>query len=113
MKRTLTCVWRGLKKRKKRSKISKKNKITIELHSLLKDIIKSFWLVVLCALIGAMGFFLLTRNAEIYSNNRQIRNLAKEKTNMQILINTVEKEGSAGNEINTYFNITQRYDFIE
>lgn len=38
----------------------KKNKITIELHSLLKDIIKSFWLVVLCALIGAMGFYIVT-----------------------------------------------------
>lgn len=64
--------------------------------------------LIMCALvIGAMGFFLLTRNAEIYSNNRQIRNLAKEKTEMQILINTAEKEGSAGNEINSYFEIAE------
>ena len=38
----------------------KKNKITIELYSLLKDIIKNSWAVVLCALIGSMGFFLVT-----------------------------------------------------
>lgn len=38
----------------------KKNKITIELYSLLKDVIKNIWIVILCALIGAMGFFLVT-----------------------------------------------------
>lgn len=38
----------------------KKNKITIELHSLVMDIIKNIWVVILCALIGSMGFFLVT-----------------------------------------------------
>lgn len=38
----------------------KKNKITIEWHSLFKDIVRNIWVVVLCALIGAMGFFLVT-----------------------------------------------------
>ena len=38
----------------------KKNKITIELHSLLKDVIKNIWVVILCALIGSMGYFLVT-----------------------------------------------------
>lgn len=66
------------------------------------------WAFTLCAMVvAAMAFLIVTRNAEIYSNNRQIRNLAKEKTNMQILINTVEKEGSAGNEINSYFEIAE------
>ena len=66
------------------------------------------WKFIMCAMvIAAMGFLIVTRNAEIYSNNRQIRNLAKEKTNMQILINTVEKEGSVGNEINSYFEIAE------
>lgn len=37
-----------------------KNKFTIELYSLLKDIVKNIWVVFLCALIGAMGFFLVT-----------------------------------------------------
>ena len=37
----------------------KKNKITIELYSLLKDIVKNLWVVILCALIGSMGFFLV------------------------------------------------------
>ncbi len=70
--------------------------------------VSRFMAFTMCAMvIAAMGFFLLTRNAEIYSNNRQIRNLAKEKTNMQILINTAEKEGSAGNEINSYFEIAE------
>lgn len=38
----------------------KKNKITIELYSLLKDIVKNLWVVILCALIGSMGYFLVT-----------------------------------------------------
>lgn len=37
----------------------KKNKITIELHSLLKDITKNFWVVILCSIIGALGFYLI------------------------------------------------------
>lgn len=41
----------------------KKNKITIELHSLIKDIIKDIWVVFLCAVIGAMGFYLVTHAA--------------------------------------------------
>lgn len=36
----------------------KNNKITIEFHSLLKDIIKNFWVVVLSALIGIMGHYI-------------------------------------------------------
>lgn len=39
---------------------TKKNKITIELYSLLKDIVRNIWVVILCAIIGAMGFFLVT-----------------------------------------------------
>lgn len=39
---------------------TKKNKITIELYSLLKDIVRNIWVVFLCAIIGAMGFFLVT-----------------------------------------------------
>ncbi len=41
----------------------KKNKITIEWYSLLKDIIRNIWVVILCALIGAMSFFLVTHAA--------------------------------------------------
>ena len=41
----------------------KKNKITIELYSLINDIVKNIWVVILCALIGAMGFFLVTHAA--------------------------------------------------
>lgn len=41
----------------------KKNKITIELYSLIKDIVKDIWVVFLCAAIGAMGFFLVTHAA--------------------------------------------------
>lgn len=36
----------------------KKNKITIEINSLLKDIVRNIWVIVLSALIGAMGFYL-------------------------------------------------------
>lgn len=38
----------------------KKNKITIELYSLLRDIVRNIWTVILCALIGAMGFYVVT-----------------------------------------------------
>ena len=41
----------------------KKNKITIELYSLLRDILKNIWVVILSALIGAMGFYLVTHAA--------------------------------------------------
>lgn len=37
----------------------KKNKITIELYSLINDVIKNIWVVILCALIGAMSLFLV------------------------------------------------------
>lgn len=37
----------------------KKNKISIELYSLLKDVVKNIWVVILCAITGALGFFLV------------------------------------------------------
>ena len=40
-----------------------KNKITIEWYSLLKDIIRNIWVIILCALIGAMGFYLVNHAA--------------------------------------------------
>lgn len=41
----------------------KKNKITVEWYSLLRDIVRNLWVVILCALIGAMGLFLVTHAA--------------------------------------------------
>lgn len=38
----------------------KKNKITIELHSLLKDVVMNFWVVILSVLVSTMGFYLVT-----------------------------------------------------
>lgn len=38
----------------------KKNKITLEFYSLAKDVIRNVWVVVLCALIGVMGFYIAT-----------------------------------------------------
>ena len=40
----------------------KKNKITIEWHFLIKDILKSFWVVILSALIGYMGVYLVSHS---------------------------------------------------
>lgn len=37
----------------------KKNKITLEWHSLLKDVVRNIWVVFLSALIGAMGFYVV------------------------------------------------------
>ena len=64
-------------------------------------------LTMLVVSVAAMGFLVVTRNAEIYSNNREIRNLAKTKADLQILVNTAEKDGSVGNEINSYFEIAE------
>lgn len=41
----------------------KKNKITIEIHSLLKDVIRNIWVVILCGLIGLMSFYVVTHSA--------------------------------------------------
>ena len=41
----------------------KKNKITIELHSIIKDIVRNIWIVFLCALIGFMGLYVMTHGA--------------------------------------------------
>lgn len=41
----------------------KKNKITIEIYSILKDIIRNIWVVILCGLIGSMGFYVVTHIA--------------------------------------------------
>lgn len=38
--------------------MNEKNKITIEWHSLLKDILKNLWTVVMAALIGLMGVYI-------------------------------------------------------
>ena len=64
-------------------------------------------MAVLVVVVAAMGFFIVSRNAEIYSNNKQIRTLAKEKTNLEVMLNTVEKDLSAGSELNTYFDAAQ------
>lgn len=70
-------------------------------------------LTMLVVAVAAMGFLVVTRNAEIYSNNRQIRTLAKDKVELQILLNTVEKDDSVGNEINSYFEIAQNQLALE
>ena len=41
----------------------KKNKITIEWYSLLRDIVRNIWVVILSTLIGAMGFYVVTHGA--------------------------------------------------
>ncbi|MBQ3006139.1 MAG: AAA family ATPase [Clostridia bacterium] len=41
----------------------KRNKITIEIHSLLKDVIRNIWVVILCGLIGFMSFYVVTHSA--------------------------------------------------
>ena len=39
-----------------------KNIITIEWHSLVKDVIKNIWIVVLAAIIGYMGMFIASKS---------------------------------------------------
>ncbi len=73
------------------------------------QVAKCAGLTLLVVCVAAMGFLVVTRNAEIYSNNRQIRALAQEKTDLQVLINTVEKEGAVGSELNSYFDIAQTH----
>jgi hypothetical protein len=67
----------------------------------------SLSLLVVC--VAALGFLVVTRNAEIYSNNRHIRELAKEKTELQVLMNKVEQESAVGGELNSYFDIAENH----
>lgn len=48
-----------------------KNKITIEWHSIIKDVVKNIWVVILSALIGAMGFYVFTHSTyePVYTAN--------------------------------------------
>lgn len=41
----------------------RKNKITIEIYSVLKDVVRNIWVVILCGLIGSMGFYVVTHTA--------------------------------------------------
>ena len=41
------------------------NKITLEWHSILKDVIRNAWIIVLAILIGLMGIFIVTNS--VYS----------------------------------------------
>lgn len=71
------------------------------------EVAKYTALVVLVFCVAAMGFLIVTRNAEIYSNTQQIRELSKEKNNLEIMVNTAEKDFSTGSELNAYFDIAQ------
>ena len=64
-------------------------------------------LTLLVVTVAAMGFLVVTRTAEIYSNNRAIRSLANEKSDLEVMVRTVEKDGSVGGELNSYFEIAE------
>ncbi|MBR6765516.1 MAG: hypothetical protein IKM06_03430 [Clostridia bacterium] len=64
-------------------------------------------LVMLVMCVAAMGFLVVTRNAAIYSNNRTIRSLANEKADLEIMLNTAEKDGSWGGDLNTYLETAE------
>lgn len=61
----------------------------------------------LAVCIAAMGIFVLSRNAQIYKNTKEIRSLAKEKSNIELMIRTAEKDCSVGSELNSYFEIAE------
>lgn len=71
------------------------------------EVAKYTALVVLVFCVAAMGFLIVSRNAKIYSNTQQIRELSKEKSNWEIMVNTAEKDFSTGSELNAYFDIAQ------
>ncbi len=64
-------------------------------------------LTLFTVVVAALGFLVVARNAKVYSNTQTIRNLAKEKQNIEIMINTVKKDSSEGSELNSYFDIAQ------
>ncbi len=57
--------------------------------------------------VAAMGIFVLSRNAQIYKNTKEIRSLAKDKSNIELMIRTAEKDCSVGSELNSYFEIAE------
>ncbi len=71
------------------------------------EVAKYTALVMLVFCVAAMGFLIVSRNAKIYSNTQQIRELSKQKSNLEIMVNTAEKDFSTGSELNAYFDIAQ------
>lgn len=63
--------------------------------------------VALSVAVAAMGFCVVQRNAEIYKNTRTIRDLAKDKVALELQVRTAEKDCSAGNDLDSYFNTAE------
>ena len=62
-------------------------------------------LSILTVAVAAMGFFVVSRNAQIYNNNMQIRKLASDRENLEILSNTAEKDGAGKVDVNGFFDV--------
>jgi len=93
--------------RKKQTKQPKRQSASQAKAARKAEVARCIALVMLVVCVSAMGILVVSRNAEIYSNNMQIRTLANEKTNLEIQLNTAEKDASVGSELNAYFEIAQ------
>ena len=63
-----------------------KNKITVELHSLVRDLIRNIWVIILSALIGLMGIYIASYS--VYS---------PEYTSSATLVVTAKGSAQGGN----------------
>ena len=81
----------------------KKNKITIEWHFLLRDVLKNIWVVVLSALIGYFGTYLVTHSTykPVYTSSATLAVLAYSGTSGSYSTFTLSQE--MANVISTVF----------
>ena len=70
--------------------------------------VKKYTAIAMVVVFVALGAFcLVSRHAMIYSNTTEIRRLAKEKVELQLQLNSVEKSYSETSEFNNYLEVAQ------
>lgn len=70
--------------------------------------VKKYTAIAMVVVFVALGAFcLVSRHAMIYSNTTEIRRLAKEKVELQLQLNSVEKSYSEVSEFTNYLEVAQ------
>lgn len=71
--------------------------------------VKKYTAIAMVVVFVALGAFcLVSRHAMIYSNTTEIRKLAKQKVELELQLNSVEKSYSETSEFTNYLEVAQR-----
>ena len=63
--------------------------------------------VLLTLVVAALAFFVVSRNAQIFSNQQKIRALANERTEKELQLRRAEVDYFADSELNAYFDMAE------